>query len=386
MPMTPRERVLTAINHEQPDRIPLAIGVNNATGIKMKPYRGIKRIAGIQAPDDYIYDWPELGTAEIDEQTMHRLHSDVRGVLDLEPAAVRKRNRERDPHSNYIDSWGSGQTEIVPGDWFPGIHPLPEARTVEDLELYQGWPDMNDPSRVAHVRETAQQLAEENEFAIVATPWLMFPFERAHAMQGMEAFLLNMAGNKDFARALLEKIAFYCKQLMGHFLEELGDNVDIIKIGDDLGTQNNLMISPKMYRDLLKPVHTDFIDFIKTRTKAKIMFHSCGDVAPLIGDFIDIGVDILNPIQTSTGSIADLPSLKKRFGKNMVFCGGIDSHRILPFGSVKEVRDEVRRVMQILGSDGGCMIGPVHTVMNDVPPENVLAMVDAVEEFGHYPA
>ena len=385
MQMTPRERVLTAINHEQPDRIPVVIGVNNATGIKMKPYQGIKDIAGIQASDNYIYDWPELGTAEIDEETMCRLHSDVRGVLDLEPEKVRTRNRERDPHSDYTDSWGSGQTEITPGDWFPGIHPLAGARTSEDLERYQGWPDMSDPSRVAHVRETARQLVEENRYAILATPWLLFPFERAHAMQGMEAFLLNMATDPDFARALLEKIAHYCKQLMGRFLEELGGNADIIKIGDDLGTQNSLMISPQMYRDILKPVHADFISFIKSRTRAKIMFHSCGDVGPLIGDFIDIGVDILNPIQTSTGSISDLPALKKRFGKNMVFCGGIDSHRILPFGSVADVREEVRRVMQILGPGGGCMIGPVHTVMNDVPPENVLAMVDAVEEFGHYP-
>jgi len=385
MTMTSRERVLTAINHEQPDRIPLVIGVNNATGIKMKPYKGIKDIAGIQAPDNYIYEWPELGTAEIDEETMRRLHCDVRGVLDLEPESVRKRNRERDPHSDCIDSWGSGQTEITPGNWFPGIHPLAEAKTIEDLESYQGWPDMSDPSRIAHVRETARRLAEENQFAIMATPWLLFPFERAHAMQGMEPYLLNMAMDPGFARAMLEKIADYCKQLMGRFLEELGDNVDIIKIGDDLGTQNSLMISPKMYRDILKPVHADFISFIKSRTKAKILFHSCGDVAPLIGDFIDIGVDILNPIQTSTGSISDLPSLKKRFGKNMVFCGGIDSHRILPFGSVEEVRQEVRRVMQALGPGGGCMIGAVHTVMNDVPPENVLAMVDAVEEFGHYP-
>ena len=385
MTMTSRERVLTAINHEQPDRIPLVIGVNNATGIKMKPYKGIKDIAGIQAPDNYIYEWPELGTAEIDEETMRRLHCDVRGVLDLEPESVRKRNRERDPHSDCIDSWGSGQTEITPGNWFPGIHPLAEAKTIEDLESYQGWPDMSDPSRIAHVRETARRLAEENQFAIMATPWLLFPFERAHAMQGMEPYLLNMAMDPGFARAMLEKIADYCKQLMGRFLEELGDNVDIIKIGDDLGTQNSLMISPKMYRDILKPVHADFISFIKSRTKAKILFHSCGDVAPLIGDFIDIGVDILNPIQTSTGSISDLPSLKKRFGKNMVFCGGIDSHRILPFGSVEEVRQEVRRVMQALGPGGGCMIGAVHTVMNDVPPENVLAMVDAVKEFGHYP-
>lgn len=386
MPMTPRERVLAAINHEEPDRVPLTIGVNNATGIKMKPYRGIKKIAAIEAPDNYIYDWPELGTAEIDEQTMLRLHSDVRGVLDLEPVTVRKRNRTREPHSDYIDSWGSGQTEIVPGDWFPGIHPLADARTVEDLESYTGWPDMADPSRVAHVRAQAQKLADENEFAIVATPWLLFPFERAHAMQGMETYLLNMAMDRDFARALLDKIADFCKQLMARFLQELGDNVDIIKIGDDLGTQNNLMISPKMYRDILKPVHEDFIAFIKARTDAKVLFHSCGDVAPLVEDFIDIGVDILNPIQTSTGSIADLPSLKKRFGTNMVFCGGIDSHRILPFGSVKDVRQEVRRVMDILGPGGGYMLGPVHTVMNDVPPENVLAMVDAVEEFGYYRA
>jgi uroporphyrinogen decarboxylase len=385
MPMTPRERVLTAINHEQPDRIPLVIGVNNATGIKMKPYQGIKDIAGIQAPGNYIYNWPELGTADIDEETMLRLHSDVRGVLDLEPEKVLMRNHERAAHSNCIDSWGSGQMEIKPGDWFPGIHPLANARTVEDLDRYQGWPDMSDPSRVAHVRDTARQLARENEYAILATPWLLFPFERAHAMQGMETFLLNMAMDPDFAHALLERITGYCKQLMGHFLDELGDNVDIIKIGDDLGIQKGLMISPKMYRDILKPFHADFIDFIRSRTSAKILFHSCGDVVPLIGDFIEIGVDILNPIQTSTGSIADLPSLKKNFGKNIVFCGGIDTHRILPFGSVEDVRAEVRRVIQILGPGGGCMIGAVHTVMNDVPPENVLAMVDAVEEFGHYP-
>jgi uroporphyrinogen decarboxylase len=306
-------------------------------------------------------------------------------VLDLEPEKIRKRNCERDPHSDYIDSWGSGQTEISPGDWFPSVHPLPEARTAEDLNAYQGWPDMDDPTRIAHVRDNARRLAEENQFAILATPWLLFPFERAYAMQGMDTFLLNMARDPDFARALLEKIAVYCKQLMGRFLEELGDNVDIIKIGDDLGTQESLMISPKMYREILKPVHADFISFIKARTKAKIFFHSDGDVAPLIEDFIEMGVDILNPIQTSAGSMSDLPSLKKRFGSNIVFCGGIDTHRVLPFGTTEEVRQEVRRVIQILGPGGGCMIGAVHTVMNDVPPENILAMVDAVEEFGHYP-
>lgn len=385
MPLTPRERVLTAIHHEQPDRVPIVIGVSNATGIKMKPYKGIKEIIGVDAPDEYIYDWPELGTALVDEDTMRRLHSDVRGVLDLEPETVRQRNREREPHSDCIDSWGSGQIEITPGDWFPGVHPLQEAQSIEDLESYPDWPDMSDPSRIAHVRDTARRLAEENQYAILATPWLLFPFERAYAMQGMETFLLNMARDRDFAAALLKKIAVYCKQLMGPFLGELGDNVDIVKIGDDLGTQESLMISPRMYRDILKPIHADFISFIKARTKAKVLFHSDGDVATLIDDFVEIGVDILNPIQTSAGTMSDLRSLKKRHGSTIVFCGGIDTHRILPFGTVEEVRQEVKRVIEILGPGGGFMIGAVHTVMNDVPPENVLAMVDAVEEFGHYP-
>ncbi len=385
MSMTPRERVLAVLNHEQPDRVPVVIGVSNATGIKMEPYQGIKEIAGISAPDNYIYDWPELGTAEIDEQTMLRLHSDVRGVLDLEPAATRKRNRERDPHSDFIDSWGSGQTEGTPGQWFPGVHPMPGASSINDLDQYPGWPDMSDPSRIAHVKDAAAHLAKENQFAILATPWLLFPFERAHAMQGMETFLLNMAVNPDFACELLRRITDYCKQLMGPFLEELGDNVDIIKIGDDLGTQKSLMISPRMYRQMLKPIHADFISFIKARTRAKIFFHSDGDVAPLIEDFIEMGVDILNPIQTEAGSMADLPSLKKRFGNNIVFCGAIDSREVLPNGSVEDVREEVRRVINTLGPDGGYMLGAVHTVMNDVPPENVLTMVDAAEEFGHYP-
>jgi len=385
MAMTPRERVLATLNHEEPDRVPIVIGASNATGIKMKPYGEVKKLAGITAADEYMYKWPELGTAHIDEETMLRLHSDVRGVTDLEPASVLERNRAREPHSNCFDSWGGGQMEVTPGDWFPGIHPIPDATCSADIEGYKGWPDMSDPSRITHVKEQAGRLAEDGQFAIMATPWLLFPFERAHAMQGMEAFLMNMAMRPDFARELLERIAHECKTLMGRFLAELGDNVDIIKIGDDLGTQDNLMISPKMYRDILKPVHADFIQFIKERTKAKVLFHSCGDVALLIDDFIEIGVDILNPIQASSGRMSDFATLKERHGNDIVLCGGIDTHRVLPFGTPDDVRNEVRRVIELLGPGGGFMIGAVHTIMNDVPAENLLAMVDAVEEYGHYP-
>lgn len=385
MPFTSRERVLAALNHEEPDRVPIVIGVSNATGIKMKPYQEIKKIIGVEAPDEYLYRWPELGTAQIDEATMRRLHSDVRGVTDLEPQHILAANRERAPHSNYIDSWGSGAMEIAPDEWFPGVHPLLAATTIEEIEDYAGWPDMTDPSRVANVAEAARKLVAENEYAILATPWLLFPFERAIAMQGLENFLLNMGLYPDFAVALLKKNAEHCKTLMAAFLEQLGRNVDIIKIGDDLGTQESLMISPKMYREMLKPIHEDFISFIKERTHAKIFFHTDGDVEPLIEDFIEIGVDILNPIQTSAGKMADLESLKSRYGDRIVFCGAIDTHRVLPFGTPDDVRQEVKRVIKALGPGGGFMLGAVHTVMNDVPAENVLAMVDAVEEFGRYP-
>jgi len=385
MPMTSRERVLAVLNHEVPDRVPIILGVSNATGVKMAPYKGLKDMLGILAPDEYLYDWPELGSAKIDEETMRRLNSDVRGVLDRFPEEVNERNSKREPHSPCIDDWGTGQIEIGSGVWFPGYHPLADATTVEQLENYQGWPDMDDPSRFIHVAEGAKKLAKENEYAIMATPWLMFPFERAFAMQGMDKFLLNMAMYPDFAEALLRKNLALCKQLMGNFLTEIGENIDIIKIGDDLGTQDRLMISPKMYRKLLKPIHAELIQHIKKFTKAKIFFHTDGDVFDLIDDFIEIGVDILNPIQTSAGKMANLEELKERYGKDLIFCGAVDTQHVLPHGTSEEVRQEMRRVINILGRDGGYMVASVHTIMHEVPPENILAMVDAVEEFGHYP-
>jgi uroporphyrinogen decarboxylase len=385
MAMTSRERVQAVLNHEVPDRVPIIIGVSNATGIKMTPYRALKEKLGIQAPDDYIYDWPELGTAKIDEETMQRLHGDARGVLDRFPKEVQERNRTRDPHAPCIDDWGIGQIEIEPGVWFPGYHPLAEATTIEELENYPNWPVIDDPYRVAQAAEDAKRLAEENEYATLATPWLMFPFERAFGLQGMDKFLMNMAMYPDFAEAMLKKNLEFCIQHMGHFLDAVGDNIDMIKIGDDLGSQDRLMISPRMYRKLLKPIHAELIAFIKSKTKAKIFFHTDGDVFDLIGDFIEIGVDVLNPIQTSAGKMADLEGLKKQYGKDLVFCGAVDTQHILPNGTPEEVRQEMKRVINVLGRDGGYMVASVHTIMNEVPPENILAMVDATLEFGQYP-
>ncbi len=379
--MTGRERVLAALNHEKGDRVPLVFGGTNATGIKMNAYRGVKKLLGFEAPDRFLYDWPELGTALPDEEVLVRIGADTRAVLDAYPAHILERAKSRPAHSPFLDDWGTGSLEIEDGRWYPGLHPLADAATAEDIEKYP-WPDMDDPSRVAHVRAQARALRAQNEYAVLGCPWLLFPFERAHALQGLDVFLANMLAEPDFAQALLWKIESLCETLIGHFLDEAGGALDIVKIGDDLGTQESLMISPATYRQMLKPVHAKLIAFIKSKSKAKIFFHSDGDVYDLIPDLLEIGVDILNPIQSGAGRMSDLSRLKKTYGSDLVLCGAIDTQNILPHGTPEQVRAEVRRVISILGEGGGYMVAAVHTVMDEVPPENVIAMCDAVKEFG----
>ncbi len=384
MTLSGRERVLAAINHEEPDRVPIVIGASNATGLKVAPYRGLKGLLGLDGEDHYIYDWPELGTILPDEAVLERLHADVRGVFDRFPAQTIARNRARPEHSPFVDDWGSGQVEIEDGTWYPAVHPLADATTIDAIERYP-WPDMDDPSRVAHVHDEAARLVADGRYAILATPWLLFPFERAFAMQGLERFLMNLAVEPDFAEALLRAIAERCKVLMGHFLDQLGDNVDMIKVGDDLGTEQSLLMSPAMYRRILKPIHADYIAFIRERTKAKVFFHTDGDVFDLLDDFVEIGVDILNPVQSGSGKLGNLAEVKRRYGTRLAFCGAIDTQHVLPTGTPEQVRAEVRRAIGKLGPGGGYLLAAVHTIMNEVPPENVLAMVDAAVEFGTYP-
>lgn len=382
--MTSRERVLAAINREEPDRVPLIMGVDLTTGIMRGTYRELKKLLGVEAEERYMYGtWRELGDARMDEDVLRRLGSDGRGVWDRKPRAVEVRNEQRGPGTPYLDDFGVGQVETGPETWFPGLHPMTESGTAA-LEAFP-WPDMNDMSRYTGVRERATQLAEEGQYAVFAAPWLLFPFERACQLQRMDVFLMNMVADPDFAKALLDKLVALFKQHLRHFLTELDGKADVIVIGDDLGTQESLLISPKMYRELVKPFHAELIGFIKERAEVKIFFHSDGDVFPLMDDLVEIGVDILNPIQTSAGRMADLAAVKKRFGRNLCLCGAIDTHQILPNGTPDQVKQEVRRVINILGPGGGYMVASVHAIMNDVPAANVLAMAEAVEEFGYYP-
>jgi uroporphyrinogen decarboxylase len=382
--MNSRQRVLTALNHQEPDRVPIFLGASNTIGLQIEVYRAVKERLGIEAEDQYLYQWPELGTARLDESTLQALGSDVRGVRDRYPTEVVLRNAAREPGTPFVDNWGIGQVEVEPGVWFPGVHPLKDAVSIGELEDYD-WPTGVESGRFDHVGERCARLTEEGEYAVMGAPWLLFPFERAVHMQGMETFLLNLAVRPEFAEHLLIKCAETCQRIMDGFLEAADGCLDIIKIGDDLGTSQSLLISPDMYREILKPIHADYIAFIKERTDARVFFHSDGDIFPLIPDLIEIGVEILNPVQTSAGKMADLERLKDKYGQDLVFCGAVDTTRVLPSGTPEDVRAEVRDVIRALAPGGGYLLSSVHTIQNEVPAENVLAMVDAAREFGSYP-
>ncbi|WP_322805678.1 uroporphyrinogen decarboxylase family protein [Thermanaerothrix sp.] len=385
MPLTPRERVLAVLAHETPDRVPIFIGADLTTGILSQAYLNLKTYLGLEPTiEAYLYDWPELGAPRMEEVVLERLHSDVRGIQDRFPASTYQRNRGRPPGSPYWDDWGVGQTEIAPDFFYPSIHPLAQAQTPEDIVSYPHWPDMDDPSRYAHLSAEASQLARDNYYAIVAAPWLIAPLERACQLQGMETFLVNLVERPDFAQALLEKIKSVCLTHLGHFLAALGENVDILILGDDLGAQNGPLISPRLYRRILKPIHAEIIAFAKAHSPAKIFFHSDGDVSAFLDDFVEIGVDILNPIQTSAGQMGNLGDLKRRYGRNLIFCGGIDTQTVLSAGQPNEVRQEVKRVIEILGENGGYLLAAVHSITNEVPPQNIMAMIEAALEFGRY--
>jgi uroporphyrinogen decarboxylase len=375
-PMTSRERVLNALNHEQPDRVPLVLGGDLTTGIQTGAYQRLKQALGMELEDRYLYDWPELGAVDPDEAVLRALGSDVRGVFDRFPKATYARNAARPPHSPYVNDWGVGSPEISPGNFYPGIHPLEKAVTIEEITRYPDWPDMSDPDRVAGAAERAAALAQKGEYAVIGSPWLLFPLERSVQMQGMQAFFINLASNPDFAVALLRHVLELCKALMDPFLRAVGEHLDMIVTGDDLGTQESLLVSPRMYRRLIKPIHAEWLAFIRERTKAKIYFHSDGDVFPLLDDFVEIGVDILNPVQAS-GRMADIAALKQRYGKRLCFCGGVDTQHLLPNGSPAEVRAGVRRMVETLGPGGGYLLASVHSITNDVPAENILAMAGA---------
>ena len=209
-------------------------------------------------------------------------------------------------------------------------------------------------------------------------------YEICWYLRGLERWFLDMAENPAFCEALLDRTAQFWVDWMEGFLGKVGDLLDVVMIGDDLAGQKGPLFSPRFYRGVVRPRQQRVIDAIRKHTGARIWYHTCGDCSALIPDLVEMGVDILNPVQIGTKGM-DPRVLKERYGKNLVFWGGgIDSQHVLPFASPAEVREHVRRNVETWKPGGGYVFNNVHNIQAGVPPENVVAMYDAALEFGSY--
>jgi uroporphyrinogen decarboxylase len=203
-------------------------------------------------------------------------------------------------------------------------------------------------------------------------------------MRGFENYFSDFANNEKLLTSLMEKVMMLKMEYWDKALAEVGDYADAVGEADDFAGQYRMLISPGMYRRIVKPLHKRLFDFIHARTKAKIFFHSCGAIRPVIGDLIEVGVDILNPVQVSATGM-DSAELKKEFGKDIVFWGGgVDTQRVLGDGTPQQVRDDVRRRIEDLAPGGGFVFATVHNIQGNVPPENIMAMWETLQEYGIY--
>ena len=387
--MNSRERVMAVLHHKLPDRVPVDLGSTAVSSIHQRANEALKTLLGIEA-DEPVHDVPQ-GLVVPDEQILQRFGVDLRRVA-LRPSSAAAAALPSEGEDTYLDEWGMRRqrTELY---WEIVEHPLADAK-VEDLRYYpfgspfsvaqgkaqgRSWPDPHDPCRVAGLAEEARRLYGETDYALVADFLGGGIFEQALWMRGFERFMMDLITDEPFAIALLDTLLELYIEFYAVYLEAVGPYVQIVAVGDDLGMQTGPLISPKLYRRLIKPRHKELYDFIHSRTEAKIMHHTCGGVFPFVQDLIDVGVDILNPIQTSARGM-DPATLKREFGERLVFHGGIDVQQILPFATPERVKEEVKRIVATLGQGGGYILAPSHNIQADVPPENVLAMYEAIQD------
>ncbi len=380
--MSSREQVITALSHREPDRVPISMSIT------VNAYNNLKKYLGIEIEDDNppVGHWTDV--------PIHPLVNEKFGldVFWLRLGSPKKTHfaKSSDPDKR-IDEWGIEWSKVpLPnGGYYYEMtsHPLKDA-TVKDLEDYP-WPDPYDPGRVEGLEKYLKSIHDDTEFAILAKFGGAI-FETAWYLRGMEQFFTDLAENPEFVHALFRKLFEIQKGMDTVGIEAAGQYVDILRLsGEDLGSQQAPLISLPMFRRLLRPYLQELWGFAKQKLveknpNAKIMLHSCGSVRTFIPDWIEMGLDILDPIQPNAKGM-DPFDLKRDFGDRMSFHGGIDAQYVMPFGTPEEVRQHTRRYIQALAPGGGYIVAPVHNVQGDVPPENLVAMRDAVEEFGYYP-
>jgi uroporphyrinogen decarboxylase len=356
--MKHRDRVLMALNHEAPDRCPMQVSFT--------PEFASRLVKDMDLGGGKPHNPHGGGNTYELERTLDQ---------DLLLTSVGWANSYYQGEEDYVDEWGVGW-RLVAYETPYGVgrytemhhHPLADERAIGDYQP-------PDPNRPELYREAEWVLRTfKDEYWIVGVT-VTTMFECAWGLRGYERMLTDFVLNPELVERLLD-IPYQYHLTAAKKLTKMG--VDMIWIGDDIGAQNSMIISPKMWRRFLKPRIANFIAELKTiNPQVKVAYHSDGVIYPIISDLIEIGLDVLNPIQPAS---MDPVSLKRDFGGNLCFWGSIDEQHTLPFGSVADVQTEVEARLSTLGKNGGLILGPTHHVQLDTPMENFWAMINTITQ------
>jgi uroporphyrinogen decarboxylase len=366
--MTPRERVLAALEHREPDRLPMDLGTARFTGMTAPAYEKLRTLLGFGRPGVVIDRMQQL--VEMDEAILQHLGVDLRAFSFGNPDSggdIELGN------GRYRDEWGVVRRRP------PGCHyyeleisPLAGELSAEAIARYP-WPDPTDPGRFRGLREQAQRLRQTGYGVMFNARFNLV--HMTQYLRGFHDWFLDLAGNHELFQTLMHAVLEVMIEMNRRALAEVGDLIDVVAFGDDVGMQDRTICSLPLYRKLIRPFQERIVATIRAHTRAKILYHTCGSVYHYIPDFIEMGIDALNPVQVSARHM-EPGRLKREFGDRIAFWGGIDSQRLLPRGTPEEVRAEVRRMFSIMGPGGGWVLAAVHNIQPDVPPENVVAMFE----------
>ena len=363
--LTSRERVLAALRHEAPDRVPIDLGGTTASTIVTRAYERLKEYLGLK--HETRFRAARAQTVIPDASILDYFGIDTQAVV-LGDFTGRK-TREIGPDA-FVDAWGTTWEKAPDGHFINVDGPFQKIEPSLDALESHVWPSPDDPGLFSGLRERAAFLRGSTDRALI----LNLPLGVIHQCQflrGFSEFLLDLASNPEFVARMMDIVSDIWIRIAENALDAVGSNIDVVEWGDDVAIQGSLMFSPNMYRTQIKPYHQKMMRAMKARTSAKFLYHSCGAVAPLIDDFIEIGIDALNPVQVSAKGM-DPRLLKEKFGDRIAFWGGIDTLHVLPKGSPQEVGEEVKRMVRILGLGGGYVVASVHNIQADVPPGNIV--------------
>lgn len=378
--MNRRERVIKALNHQEPDRVPVDLGSTAVSGIHREAYLQLVNKLKIKVGEPIMCDVMQQ-VALPDERVLELLGVDFRGLFFGDPDNNREIFFE---DGTWCDEWGVYRKKPKSSFYYDLIKsPFEDDEiTFKNIEEFN-WPSPDDLGRIQGLREKAQDIRDKTDYAIV----LNYPACIVHIsqfMRGFRGWYEDLILNPGRLCEIFDRILNFYLEFGKHLFNEVRDYLDVVEIGDDISGQEGPVFSPKLYRDLIKPRHAELINFIRKQTKAKIMYHTCGTVIPFIEDLIEIGVDIINPVQPSARGMNTL-LLKNEYGNRISFWGAIDTQRVLPYGNIKEVKNEVEKRIYELGRGGGYILSASHNIQPGVRPENVIAMLNHAREYGKYP-